>query len=232
LLGKEILQVSLGKNPRKEIVARSHYSEHKPISVSTFTKRARKALERYQPEICEAQLNLFTSHDTPRLASIFDDDEAGIRLALSLLFAFPGAPCLYYGDEIAMAGAHDPDCRRAFPANLNNHLSTHPLAQRIFSHVKEIAAARSEYESLRRGSTSFLSNKNLIAFIREFHGASPVLVLGNPSFREVCTEIPTPFPKQAKKEFKVLFGEGHIKKINQKLQATLPPRSVVFVVPE
>jgi glycosidase len=27
----------------------------------------------------------------------------------------PGAPCLYYGDEIGMAGATDPDCRRAFP---------------------------------------------------------------------------------------------------------------------
>jgi glycosidase len=27
----------------------------------------------------------------------------------------PGAPCVYYGDEIGMEGANDPDCRRAYP---------------------------------------------------------------------------------------------------------------------
>ena len=27
----------------------------------------------------------------------------------------PGAPCIYYGDEVGMEGGHDPDCRRAFP---------------------------------------------------------------------------------------------------------------------
>ena len=27
----------------------------------------------------------------------------------------PGAPCIYYGDEIGLEGANDPDCRRAFP---------------------------------------------------------------------------------------------------------------------
>jgi glycosidase len=27
----------------------------------------------------------------------------------------PGAPGIYYGDEIGLEGGHDPDCRRAFP---------------------------------------------------------------------------------------------------------------------
>ena len=27
----------------------------------------------------------------------------------------PGAPCIYYGDEVGVEGRHDPDCRRAFP---------------------------------------------------------------------------------------------------------------------
>jgi hypothetical protein len=28
----------------------------------------------------------------------------------------PGAPSVYYGDEVGMEGGNDPDCRRAFPA--------------------------------------------------------------------------------------------------------------------
>ena len=28
---------------------------------------------------------------------------------------YVGAPVIYYGDEIGMEGAADPDCRRAFP---------------------------------------------------------------------------------------------------------------------
>ena len=29
----------------------------------------------------------------------------------------PGTACIYYGTEIAMAGGHDPDCRRTMPWN-------------------------------------------------------------------------------------------------------------------
>ena len=38
-----------------------------------------------------------------------------MRLAALLIFTFPGAPCVYYGDEIGMVGGPDPACRGAFP---------------------------------------------------------------------------------------------------------------------
>ena len=41
-------------------------------------------------------------------------DEASVRLALLLLMSLPGAPTIYYGDEVGMQGRVDPDCRRAF----------------------------------------------------------------------------------------------------------------------
>ena len=31
------------------------------------------------------------------------------------MITLPGAPCIYYGDEVGIEGRHDPDCRRAFP---------------------------------------------------------------------------------------------------------------------
>ena len=39
------------------------------------------------------------------------------RLAMVLQLTLPGAPCIYYGDVIGMAGDHDPDNRRAYPAD-------------------------------------------------------------------------------------------------------------------
>lgn len=37
------------------------------------------------------------------------------RLGLAFLLTMPGMPVLYYGDEMALAGAGDPDCRRPLP---------------------------------------------------------------------------------------------------------------------
>ncbi len=63
-----------------------------------------------------AQLNLLSSHDMPRLRTLLSGDLAAVRLAVLLQMTLPGAPCVYYGDEIGMEGGNDPDCRRAFPA--------------------------------------------------------------------------------------------------------------------
>lgn len=62
-----------------------------------------------------AQLNLLSSHDMPRLRTLVSGDLAAVRLAVLLQMTLPGAPCVYYGDEIGMEGGNDPDCRRAFP---------------------------------------------------------------------------------------------------------------------
>ena len=42
-------------------------------------------------------------------------DRAAYHLAVLLQATLPGAPCVYYGDEIGLEGGNDPDCRRAFP---------------------------------------------------------------------------------------------------------------------
>lgn len=36
-------------------------------------------------------------------------------LALGLVLTLPGLPVIYYGDEVGLAGGHDPDCRRVMP---------------------------------------------------------------------------------------------------------------------
>ncbi len=74
------------------------------------------------------------NHDVARFASVAVGDAGGdpwdnpatqveddpdlferVALALTLQLTLPGMPVLYYGDEIAMAGANDPDNRRVLP---------------------------------------------------------------------------------------------------------------------
>ncbi len=67
------------------------------------------------PAVTAVQLNLLGSHDTPRALAIMGGDLDSLRLATLLQMTLPGAPCVYYGDEIGMDGIMDPMCRRAFP---------------------------------------------------------------------------------------------------------------------
>jgi len=68
------------------------------------------------------QFNLLDSHDTARVVSIACGDRATLRLATLFQMTFPGTPCVYYGDEIALRGTkrygrphRDRDARWPFP---------------------------------------------------------------------------------------------------------------------
>jgi alpha-glucosidase len=63
-------------------------------------------------QIAAQQFNLLGSHDTRRIQMVVGEDETLARVAVALLFTFPGTPSVYYGDEIGMDGGNDPDCRR------------------------------------------------------------------------------------------------------------------------
>ncbi len=86
----------------------------RPVDAAGFADRIDWLLGLYHPEVTRVQLNPLDSHDTPRFLTCAGGDLPSLRLALVFLLTFPGAPCLFYGDEIGLQGGHDPDCRRAF----------------------------------------------------------------------------------------------------------------------
>jgi alpha-glucosidase len=49
------------------------------------------------------QFNLLASHDTQRIQTQVGGNEALHRLAAAVLLTFPGAPSIYYGDEIGLS---------------------------------------------------------------------------------------------------------------------------------
>lgn len=72
-------------------------------------------LRRHAWEIQLTQFNFLSSHDTARVLTVAGGDEAAVELAAVLLLTYPGAPCIFYGDEVGLEGGRDPDCRRGFP---------------------------------------------------------------------------------------------------------------------
>ena len=85
------------------------------LSTTQFSQTVDRMLTVYDWDVVQAQLNLMDSHDTARTLWTVDGDESALRLSTLFQMTMPGAPCIYYGDEIGMSGGHDPDCRGAFP---------------------------------------------------------------------------------------------------------------------
>jgi len=66
----------------------------------------------YVPQVSRNQLNMLSSHDTARFLTEAGGDRRLQKLAVAVQMTWPGAPSIYYGEELGMEGKHDPDNRR------------------------------------------------------------------------------------------------------------------------
>jgi glycosidase len=135
-----------------EGVLRSHH-EYGPnvheLDGVQFAARLETLMSAYAPEVVASQLNLLDSHDSPRFHSLVGGDRASYRLAVLLQTTLPGAPCIYYGDEVGLPGGIDPDCRRGFPAEAE-------WDRELLAFVRGALALRHAEPALRRGGFSIL----------------------------------------------------------------------------
>ena len=132
------------------------------LDAAQFAEKLMEIMGWYHPAATAVQLNLLGSHDTPRLRSIVGGSAAAAQLATLIQLALPGAPCIYYGDELGAIGANDPANRGPFPVNLAS-ISAEAATFRAF--VRGAVAARHEHAVLRAGA------------LRVVHAEGPVLVL-------------------------------------------------------
>ncbi|MFA9492266.1 MAG: alpha-amylase family glycosyl hydrolase, partial [Anaerolineales bacterium] len=114
------------------------------------------------------------SHDTVRLATALKSDEQRILTAFTFQFFFPGAPAIYYGDEVGLKGGKDPDNRRAFiwEKDTWNH--------KIREHLENLVSLRSELPQLRRGEFQIVSVDEVAGvatFRRIYKDRAAVLVM-------------------------------------------------------
>jgi neopullulanase len=134
-----------------------------------------------------SQLNLLDSHDTTRFLTLAHEDQSALELASLFMMCFPGAPCVYYGDEIGMVGGGTlEDARRAFPwdpARWNTNL---------LQHYRRAIAMRREHAVLRRGGyRTLMVEHELVVFARELDADVAVVVL-NVSTEPVRLDVTFP----------------------------------------
>ncbi len=84
----------------------------KKINVSQFVQNLGYLEGRLNKKCYPLMWNLIDSHDTARFLHICNDNKKKQHLAAAFQLLLPGMPMIYYGDEYAMPGANDPDCRR------------------------------------------------------------------------------------------------------------------------
>jgi alpha-amylase len=151
-----------------------------------------------------------SNHDQNRIMSVLDSP-ARARVAAGLLFTLPGAPYVYYGEEIGMRGRKpDPHIREPFlwraqgdrerttwivprhstdeavpPMELQARADTSMLA-----HYRALIALRNAQPALTFGGLEPLeADERLVAFVRT-HASGSLLVVHNVSGEAVEAALP------------------------------------------
>ena len=142
--------------------------------------------ENYPSAAFYGAMNFLSTHDTPRALTVLgysgewpqsreerakialsaEERSVGIRrlrLAALVMYAFPGSPTIYYGDEAGMQGFEDPFNRGTYPWDGEE--------RRLVAYFRRLGALRGARKSLQSGSISYLAAEGaLLAFRREREG--------------------------------------------------------------
>ncbi len=191
-----------------------------------FAREVERLLTLYHPDICAVQLNLLSSHDMARFLTLAQGDRSAMLLATMFQMTYPGAPSIYYGDEIGMLGRHDPDNRRAFPWERPESWD-HDLRRQ----TKRLVNLRKKLVALRRGDFKMLhADAGLIVFSRR-HENEVVVVALNGSTSSKRLEIDAPPGCQEGEVLEGAWSRDVIRVEGGKLRGfDLDPRSgLVFV---
>ena len=164
--------------------------------------------ENYPPFAWRSAMNFLGTHDTPRILTLlgvggdgkdhskdwraafrmsdeqYQRGRARLRLGALVLFAFPGSPTIYYGDEAGLEGFEDPFNRRTFPWGRED--------EELLAWYRALGAARGQLEALRRGELTWLYTRGrVLAFLRG-EGERAVLAAVNAGDRPEAITLPWP----------------------------------------
>lgn len=175
------------------------------------------------------------------------EHQAVHKLIALFQMTYPGAPMIYYGDEIGMTGANDPDCRKPMIWDDIEYRdeTVHPFKTRkrpvekntpdkdLYNHYKKMIKIRNENPALRRGDfISLLTDdkKDIYAFQRSYQDEKIIVVINNSGTKQQA-EINLPGIDGNKTiEFADLLNDGDkYQAINGSLEINLKPKWAVIL---
>jgi len=192
----------------------------KPITATVLAKNLADLITINPFQVALNQMNLLDSHDTDRWASRFvnadrppppPDPAAGRRgsynlsrptdlewqrmeQSIAVQMTSAGAPMVYYGDEVGMYGASDPDDRQPMiwkdlPPNDDPEVK---FNQHLFDKYARLIAIRRKFATLQTGFTHAVladDARNILVYSRDL-GDSHIYVLVNRSGDMQSVDLP------------------------------------------
>ncbi|MBN1563743.1 MAG: glycoside hydrolase family 13 protein [Anaerolineae bacterium] len=175
------------------------YDVLQPLAAGDFAAEIERMLALYDWEITTAQMNLLDSHDTPRFVTMVNGDTSALKLAMLFQLTMPGAPTIYYGDEVGLAGGHDPECRGGMPWDQAQ------WDMDLHAYVRAAVQVRHAYPALRRGSYhTRLAAETSYAFER-IVGGDRIMVAFNTAQTPATLRIPL---EQSARDARLVLGDG------------------------
>ncbi len=166
------------------------------VDASQFAQNIEALQGIYHPNVTAVMLNLIGSHDMARFGTLADDDLDALKLATLFQMTYPGAPCIYYGDEIGMLGGHDPECRGAFSwdqATWN---------QDLLAFFRKVIHLRRDRRVFRRGRYQVIDARgDCFSFARVDDHESAVIIL---NVGESATTLDLEIPENVANEGTIL----------------------------
>ncbi|MCI8537129.1 MAG: glycoside hydrolase family 13 protein [Oscillospiraceae bacterium] len=170
-----------------------------------FYREMEQLRENYPPFAFYSSMNSLGTHDTLRILTLLgvgsdkmdetkgwrsrfvmtpEQRELGLRrlkVGAVLLFAFPGAPTVYYGDEAGMEGFEDPFNRRGYPWGKEN--------QDLIQWFSKLGKLRKRNPCLRKGTIEYIQAEgHVLAFTRRL-GRDMVLAAMNAGDEEAILTL-------------------------------------------
>ncbi len=152
-------------------------------------------------QINDGKANEIAWTNPPKVDSPSSYDK--LKLHLAYILTIPGVPVIYYGDEIGMTGAADPDNRRMmkFDNDLNKY------EKQMFKDVSKLIHSRSDHSALRHGDFLTLqTDKNIYAYLRSDMNER-ILVILNKSEKEQLINLTLPSIYNLKSATDIISGE-------------------------
>lgn len=205
-----------------EQVQNRDYQPYPPLFAKEYAEKIEAVLQLYPWEIQLTQLNLLASHDTARLMTIAGGDRASVELSTFLLLTFPGAPSIYYGDEVGLPGALDPDSRRGFPVEAD-------WDQEIYRYHRDLIALRHAYPALQTGEYRVLYAEGTTYVFGRILEGQEIIVALNVGTVATKTNLNWSHLNLVSKPNKLLFGNAEFAWTGdaevRQLELNLPGRS-------